>query len=210
MGRGFSHARAKIACAFSARVWYAFHARKLSAAARNALINMSTAFSTSAKRTARAVVSWAIALWICKVFLQSLPYKFTQHPDTRHIFGTIGEWMRGWLGGAIGRGFAEYGAYVVGAFELLTSLVLLAPALLWVLAKMGAVSAYASRARLHRMGGLMAAFVMCGAVFFHVFTPLGIVVLHQGAPDGGALFIAAVSIVILGAALFFINPRSAA
>ena len=47
--------------------------------------------------------------------------------------------------------------------------------------------------------------VMAGAVFFHLFTPLGIEVLHQGESDGGSLFYAAVSILILGIVLFAIN-----
>ena len=42
-----------------------------------------------------SVFSWVIVLWIAKVFLLSLPYKFTLHPDTQHIFGTIGAWMKG-------------------------------------------------------------------------------------------------------------------
>ena len=97
--------------------------------------------NTAKIRTAKALISWAITLWICKVFLSSLPYKFSGHPDTRHIFGTIGEWMKGILGDGLGIWFSEFGAYVVGSFELLTSFVLLLPALLWVLAKiMGIIS----------------------------------------------------------------------
>ena len=44
----------------------------------------------------------------------------------------------------------------------------------------------------------MAAVVMAGAVFFHLFTPLGIEVLHEGKSDGGSLFYAALSILVLG------------
>lgn len=167
-------------------------------------------------QTAKAAVSWVITLWICKVFLSSLPYKFTNHPDTAHIFGTIGEWMKGILGISIGEWFAVGGAYIVGSFELLTSIVLLLPALLWVIAKIvpGGPSdgdtrsermRHCMRARLHGIGGLAAAAVMSGAVFFHLFTPLGVEVLHQGKSDGGSLFYAAVSIVVLGIALFAIN-----
>ena len=59
---------------------------------------------------------------------------------------------------------------------------------------------------LHRIGGLMASAVMLGAVFFHLFTPLGIEVLHEGESDGGSLFYAALSILVLGVVLFLINP----
>ena len=154
-----------------------------------------------------AVVSWVMALWMCKVFLQSLPYKFSNHPDTQHIFGTIGEWMKGILGDGIGSLFASKGAYVVGGFELLTSLVLLAPALVWLLAKAGISGSDGVRAKFHMIGGAMAAVVMAGAVFFHLFTPLGIEVLHQGKSDGGSLFYAAVSILVCGIIMFLLNAR---
>jgi hypothetical protein len=152
-----------------------------------------------------AVISWLMALWMCKVFLFSLPYKFTGHPDTQHIFGTIGAWISGILGSAIGDLFASIGAIGVGTFELLTSIVLLLPALLWVLAKAGIGDAKDQRAKFHRIAGAMAAMVMAGAVFFHLFTPLGIEVLHQGKSDGGSLFYAAVSILVCGVIMFVIN-----
>ena len=161
-------------------------------------------------QTVKALVSWAITLWIGKVFLTSLPYKFTNHPDTQHIFGTIGAWMTGILGQRIGAWFVDFGAYVVGSFELLTSIVLLLPALLWVFAKLGFGEQGAhTRAKFHAIGGLMAAAVMAGAAFFHWFTPLGVEVLHQGESDGGSLFYAAVSIFVLGIVLFVINQANA-
>ena len=107
--------------------------------------------TTATNQTVKAVVSWVITLWICRVFLTSLPYKFTGHPDTRHIFGTIGEWMNGVFGDVIGEWFIAYGAYVVGAFELLTSGVLLLPALLWVGAKISGDWHGPSRARPPRL-----------------------------------------------------------
>ena len=158
-------------------------------------------------KTVKAVISWAITLWMCKVFLFSLPYKFTNHPDTQHIFSTIGDWMKGILGESIGALFTEFGAYVVGSFELLTSIVLLLPALLWAGAKVGLGCSKCSRACFHQAGGLMASAVMAGAVFFHLFTPLGVEVLHQGVSDGGSLFYAALSIFVLGLVLFVINLR---
>jgi len=158
------------------------------------------------QNTVRVVASWVIVAWTCKVFLFSLPYKFSRHPDTQHIFGTIGDWMRGVLGNAIGGWFSHYGPFVVGGFELLTSLVLLAPLLLWCVVKLGANPGRYTRTHFHRIGGLMAAAVMSGAVFFHLSTPLGVEVLHQGRSDGGSLFYAALSILVLGVVLFLINP----
>ena len=153
----------------------------------------------------RPLVSWLSALWMCYVFLSSLPYKFTKHPDTQHIFGTIGEWLGNFLGSGIGNLFTEFGSYVIGGFELLTSIVLLLPALLWILSKLTGSFFGVTRRRFHMLGGLMASAVMAGAVFFHLVSPLGIEVLHNGESDGGSLFYAAVSILILGLLLFSIN-----
>lgn len=153
----------------------------------------------------RAMVSWPIVGWMCYVFLASLPYKFAKHPDTQHIFGTIGDWLGTFLGDGIGAAFREYGPYAVGGFELLTSIVLLAPILLWLVSKARGTHFGDTRRRLHVLGGLMAAVVMSGAVFFHLFSPLGIEVLHEGESDGGSLFFAAVSILVLGCVLAAIN-----
>lgn len=165
--------------------------------------------NTSATRTVKALVSWAASLWIWYVFLLSLPYKFTGHPDTQHIFGTIGRWMQGIVGDTVGGLFINYGAYAVGSFELLTSLVLLLPAALWAATKVRLCDCAGARAKWHGIGGAMAAVVMAGAVFFHLATPLGVEVLHQGESDGGSLFYSAVSILILGIVLFVINTRGA-
>ncbi|MFT6925676.1 MAG: hypothetical protein ACJAZP_001265 [Psychromonas sp.] len=154
------------------------------------------------------VISWLIVLWISKVFLFSLPYKFSLHPDTQHIFGTIGQWMTGILTVDIGTWFSNYGSYVVGSFELLVSIILLLPALLWLLSKVNLLSYVPSQSLMHALGGLFAFFVMSGAVFFHLLTPLGIEVIHQGQSDHGSLFYAATSIVFLGLVLFVINIRS--
>ena len=155
--------------------------------------------------TFTGIVSWIIALWAAKVFLFSLPYKFSGHPDTQHIFGTIGEWLKEFLGSAVGDSFTNYGAYVIGSAELITSIVLLAPAVIWLLGKMSLVKERPYRPMLHCLGGLMAAAVMAGAVFFHLVSPLGVEVLHNGKSDNGSLFYAAVSILVLGLILFITN-----
>ena len=151
------------------------------------------------------IFSWIIALWAAKVFLFSIPYKFSGHPDTQHIFGTIGEWLKAFLGNTAGEAFINYGAYVIGSGELFTSIVLLAPAAFWLLGKMSLVKNRAYRPMLHCAGGLMAAAIMAGAVFFHLVSPLGVEVLHQGKSDNGSLFYAALSILILGLILFITN-----
>mgnify|MGYP000080978322 FL=1 len=149
--------------------------------------------------------SWLTAIWAAKVFLSSVPYKFSNHPDTQHIFGTIGGWMKGILGNGIGQSFVDYGAYAVGTVEIIASFVLLLPALLFVLVKLNVLSVAPPRNLLHCLGFLMAAGVMSGAVFFHLFTPLGIEVIHEGKSDNGSLFYAACSILIMGYLMAWLN-----
>ena len=153
----------------------------------------------------RAIVSWPIVAWMCYIFLGSLPYKFTNHPDTQHIFGTIGDWIGGFAGEGLGNLFGSFGGFAVGGFELLTSIVLLLPIVLWVISKVSGSYFGITRRRFHVIGGLMASVVMAGAVFFHLVSPLGVEVLHNGVSDGGSLFYAALSILILGLVLAGIN-----
>jgi hypothetical protein len=157
------------------------------------------------KLSKTSVVSWVVVLWICKVFLLSLPYKFTLHPDTQHIFGTIGQWMKGFIGESGGALFMNYGSYAVGSVELITALILLSPALFFALKKSGLLNNTPSINLVHAAGGLLASAVMSGAVFFHLFTPLGVEVIHEGKGDGGSLFYAAVSILVLGVFMAIIN-----
>lgn len=157
------------------------------------------------KKRIYTIASWVIVLWIAKVFLSSIPYKFSGHPDTMHIFSTIGTWMATTLSVDLGAFFSKYGAIVVGSAELATSLLLLSPLLLLIKDKVSGQNSANLRAKIHVLGGLAASGIMAGAVFFHLFTPLGIEVLHQGKSDGGSLFMAAVSILILGLVLCVIN-----
>jgi hypothetical protein len=151
------------------------------------------------------IASWLIVAWICKVFLFSLPYKFSGHPDTQHIFGTIGLWMQDVLSQGLGSWFVQNGAYAVGAVELLASVALLSPLVFMLLKKLKLINQAPARELIHGLGGLLATGVMTGAAFFHLVTPLGIEVLHNGKSDGGSLFYAAISILILGLVLAAIN-----
>jgi hypothetical protein len=152
-----------------------------------------------------AAVSWILTLWISKIFIVSLFYKFANAPDTQHIFGTIGTWLATFFGETFGGLFSNYGGYVIGVFELITSLVLLSPAVFFFLKKMSIMEMVPSRKMLHSTGGIMATAVMTGAAFFHLVSPLGIEVLNEGQSDGGALFYMAVSIIFSGLILFVIN-----
>ncbi|MEH6451902.1 MAG: hypothetical protein V7782_02565 [Psychromonas sp.] len=157
------------------------------------------------KQNLLKVINTLIVLWICKVFLSSLPYKFSLHPDTQYIFGKIGQWMQGVIGEPIGTWFMNYGSYAVGTVELFTSLLLISPLLFWLLKKSQVIKYSPNPNLILALGGLLSAGVMAGAVFFHLFTPLGIEVIHEGSSDGGSLFYAAFSILILGLFLFITN-----
>ena len=119
----------------------------------------------------KKIISWVLALWIAFVFVQSLFFKFTNAPDTQYIFGTIGAWMDGNFLQPLASPFTLYGGYTVGAVELIASILLILP-------------------RYRPLGALLAFGLMTGAIFFHLFTPLGINV--QG--DGGILFYMACSV----------------
>lgn len=154
------------------------------------------------------VLSWIFALRIAQVFLISLTFKFTGAPETVHIFGTIGQWISETISQPVGSLFSQYGAYGTGVVELLVSLLLLLPALLWVLAKLGLMKKAPAFESFHSLGGLLAALVMAGAVSFHLITPLGIEVLYQGQSDGGSLFYNGVSILVMGILMFVMNGRT--
>ncbi len=157
------------------------------------------------KNTIIRLFSWVIVAWTAKVFLSSLPYKFSGHPDTQHIFGTIGQWIGNVTFQELGDWFISYGAIAVGVSELIVSVLLILPAVFWVISRATGKQPFLDARWIHCIGGLAASAVMAGAVFFHLATPLGIVVLHEGKSDGGSLFFAAVSILILGVVMSVAN-----
>ena len=113
--------------------------------------------------------------FICFVFIQSLFFKFAGSEETVIIFRTIGQWMASiGLPNAIAQGFAQFGGWFVGIAELVACVLLIIP-----------------RTRL--WGALLALGIMSGAIFFHLFTPLGVdrVIDAEGNTDGGVLFIMA-------------------
>lgn len=101
-------------------------------------------------------ISWALAIYVAFVFIQSLFFKFSGSDETKIIFDTLGRWMaQVGFGPAFGAAFASYGGTLVGAAELLASGLILYPATrVW--------------------GALLGFGVMSGAICFHLFTPLGI------------------------------------
>ena len=122
-------------------------------------------------------------MWIAFVFVQSLYSKFSNLPETQHIFGTIGLWMTENFFAPVSEHVASYGGYTVGGLELLASLLLLVPG------------------TTRTLGALLAIVLMTGSIFFHLATPLGIEV--QG--DGGLLFYMACSVWICGWIIIYLQ-----
>lgn len=160
----------------------------------------------------KASVSWLIALWTSYVFITSLFYKFDNTAlEPQHIFTTIGVWMSETINPVLGDLFANYGAILIGAAEFITAAVLLAPIVIW-----------RKRAALHLAGGLMSIVIMTGAIFFHLFTPLGWNPKWEVANEAAcqAVFVtpnycmdtglanSALSIFILGFVMIWLNKKT--
>ena len=119
--------------------------------------------------------AWSIGVFCAVVFLDSLRFKFFDHPKTQQIFGRLDAWA----GSHGARGlFARTGLfsqYAIGGAELVASALMLTglfvPPLRFLVAP----------------GAMLGLGVMSGAVGFHLFTPLGI----DPNRDGGGLFRAA-------------------
>lgn len=139
----------------------------------------------------RRIAPVALTLYIAFVFIQSLFFKFTDSVETQYIFGTLEAWggSLGWPGLFAHDGI--FSQYVVGTGELIASLLLLAGLRVTLLRPAGA---------------LMAMGVISGAIFFHLFTPLGVSVLNaDGSHDGGELFALACGVWIASALLLWMS-----
>lgn len=120
----------------------------------------------------RNMFRWALVIVPAVIFVQSLFFKFSGSKETEIIFNTIGDWMAGLpVLSALAPAFAHHGGWAVGLTELVAAIVILIPA-----------------TRLY--GASLGLGVMSGAIFFHLFTPLGVVrvVDDAGNTDGGVLF----------------------
>ena len=138
---------------------------------------------------------WLLTLYVAFVFIQSLFFKFTGSPETVYIFqGKLDPWAAS-LGfpGVFAPG-GIFSAKVVGAAELLASLLLLAGA------------AISRRREVQVLGAAMGLGVISGAIFFHLFTPLGVAVVNtDGSSDGGELFLLACGVWLACAALLWLR-----
>ena len=138
---------------------------------------------------------WLLTLYVAFVFIQSLFFKFTGSPETVYIFqGKLDPW-------AASLGFAGvfspggiFSAKVVGSFELVASVLLLTGA------------ALSSQRIVQVLGAAMGLGVISGAIFFHLFTPLGVAVVNtDGSSDGGELFMLACGVWLACALLLWLR-----
>ncbi len=147
---------------------------------------------------ARSIALIVLTLYIAVIFIQSLFFKFTDSPETQYIFGTLNTW-----GASLGFPglFAHSGIfsqYVVGSAELVASLLLLAGLAL-------------RQTLVHAAGALLALGVISGAIFFHLFTPLGVQVRNtDGSLDGGELFGLACGVWISAALILYLRRHDIA
>ena len=130
----------------------------------------------------------AISVFAAAVFLDSLRYKFTDHPNTQEIFGRLDGWA-GSLGlpGLFGH-TGLFSQYTIGTAELFASTLLL-------------IGLIPGLQRLQVVGAAIGLAVMSGAVSFHLFTPLGI----DPNNDGGGLFAAACTLWALTLSLLIVR-----
>lgn len=121
--------------------------------------------------TAKKGFLYALIAYVVFVFVQSLFYKFSGSEQTDIIFSTIADWMQTVGLGAIAPAFAAYGGWAIGISELIVSFMLLFVGT-------------------RRLGALLGLVIISGAIFFHLFTPLGVnrTIDAAGNTDGGVLF----------------------
>lgn len=123
----------------------------------------------------KTVAVFVLSAYIAFVFVQSLFYKFTGSAESIFIFSTLREWS------GIGL-FEPIGRWLVGLAELVASILLFVP-----------------RARIFGAG--IALGIISGAIFFHLFTPLGVEIMG----DGGLLFTMACGVWIASATILWLH-----
>ncbi|NOT39424.1 MAG: hypothetical protein HOP13_02925 [Alphaproteobacteria bacterium] len=128
---------------------------------------------------ARTIATFVLSLYVAFVFVQSLFFKWTGSEESVFIFATLRDWS------GIGL-FEPFGRFFIGLCELAASILLFVP-----------------RARIWGAG--MALAIITGAIFFHLFTPLGVEI--KG--DGGLLFALACGVWLASAAILLIQRREA-
>lgn len=131
----------------------------------------------STNRT-QTIATFVLSLYIAFVFVQSLFFKWTGSDESIFIFATL----RDWSGIAL---FEPFGRFFIGFCELVASVLLFVP-------------------RTRIWGAGMALVIISGAIFFHLFSPLGVEI--KG--DGGLLFALACGVWLSSIAILLIHRRA--
>lgn len=149
-------------------------------------------------KTLRIVLA-ILSIYISFIFIQSLFFKFLAAPEPTYIFNTLDQWAANTFGfsglffpsglGAIFGG-AIFNATAIGIAELICAILLLSGNL-------------PTLRRLQGYGALGAMATMTGAIYFHLFTPLGVEVVVNGEGDGGLLFYNAVGVWVAAAVIAY-------
>ena len=142
--------------------------------------------------TKKTGLIYALIAFVVFVFVQSLFFKFTGSEQTDIIFATIAEWMNTVGLSFIAPAFESVGGYVIGFTELIAAALLIIPST-------------------RRKGALLGMAVISGAIFFHLFTPLGVdrVIDEAGNTDGGVLFYMACGVWVSCALILYLTRDSA-
>lgn len=142
---------------------------------------MATIATTSPNRSAPALIARflpiVLSVYAAVIFIDSLRYKFTDHPKTQEIFGRLDAWAASLGASGLFGHTGLFSQYVIGSAEIVASTLLL----------IGLTSRFRP---LGVIGSLVGLAVMTGAISFHLFTQLGI----DPNNDGGGLFAAAVGV----------------
>jgi len=141
----------------------------------------------------KKIIPVVLTIYIAFVFIQSLFFKFSgTAAEPLYIFSTLDQWANDAFG--ISGLFADNGIfsrYSIGGVELVASLLLL-------------VGLFTKFKALHFLGALLSFAIISGAIYFHLFTPLGIEIVG----DGGTLFAMAVGVWISSLVLILMRLKS--
>src|SRR5271154_6293261 len=124
------------------------------------------------------LAAWAMAIYIAYIFVWYLQYKFTGDDGSVWLFTILTDWL----------GFHGHEKFMrigTGSTELVASILLFIPPL-------------------QVAGAAMAFCIMSGAIFFHLFSPLGI----DPYGDGGVLFREACTVWVFSITIMVILRRS--
>ncbi len=132
----------------------------------------------SVRSLAQKWLPHAIATFNSIIFLDSLRYKFTDHPNTQEIFGRLNDWSASFGAPGLFGHTGLFSQYVIGTGELVASSLFL-------------LGMFVVRYRwVQAIAALLGLAIMTGAISFHLFTPLGV----DPNDDGGGLFMAACAV----------------